>query len=194
MSQANIPNITPNISLTREESINLILASIALEELGLAHIINAEAEKIQYAIGTLSGLSPVATLDEILAVNESVNQTIQSALKTQMLLQNKLDSVIQTPVLTGPTGLAGVSGPLITANNARITNAATQTVAAGAAVPLAFNNVVNGTAITYVPGSTDIVLAPNQTYYVSYEAESTIGTAGFVQLQLNLNGSLVGGT
>ncbi|MGN4718545.1 hypothetical protein ACTFQ7_22465 [Bacillus cereus group sp. MYBK226-2] len=86
MSQANIPNITPNISLTREESINLILASIALEELGLAHIINAEAEKIQYAIGTLSGLSPVATLDEILAVNESVNQTIQSALKTQMLL------------------------------------------------------------------------------------------------------------
>ncbi|WP_240688200.1 hypothetical protein [Bacillus sp. BH2] len=111
-----------------------------------------------------------------------------------MLLQNKLDSVIQTPVLTGPTGLAGVSGPLITANNARITNAATQTVAAGAAVPLAFNNVVNGTAITYVPGSTDIVLAPNQTYYVSYEAESTIGTAGSVQLQLNLNGSLVGGT
>ncbi|MGG0086228.1 collagen-like protein, partial [Bacillus anthracis] len=110
MSQANIPNITPNISLTREESINLILASIALEELGLAHIINAEAEKIQYAIGTLSGLSPAATLDEILAVNESVNQTIQSALKTQMLLQSKLDSVIKTPVLTGPTGPTGPTG------------------------------------------------------------------------------------
>ncbi|MDI6680118.1 collagen-like protein, partial [Bacillus wiedmannii] len=111
MSQANIPNITPNISLTREESINLILASIALEELGLAHIINAEAEKIQYAIGTLSGLSPAATLDEILAVNESVNQTIQSALKTQMLLQSKLDSVIKTPVLTGPPGPTGPTGP-----------------------------------------------------------------------------------
>ncbi|PGR90459.1 hypothetical protein COC68_26420, partial [Bacillus thuringiensis] len=111
MSQANIPNITPNISLTREESINLILASIALEELGLAHIINAEAEKIQYAIGTLSGLSPAATLDEILAVNESVNQTIQTALKTQMLLQSKLDSVIKTPVLTGPPGPPGPTGP-----------------------------------------------------------------------------------
>ncbi|WP_242503588.1 MULTISPECIES: hypothetical protein [Bacillus cereus group] len=49
------------------------MASIALEKLGLAHIINAEAEKIQYAIGTLSGLSPAATLVEILAVNESVN-------------------------------------------------------------------------------------------------------------------------
>ncbi|HDR6271879.1 TPA: hypothetical protein QCU37_005544 [Bacillus cereus] len=83
------------------------MASIALEALGLAHIINAEAEKIQYAIGTLSGLSPAATLDEILTVNESVNQTIQTALKTQMLLQSKVKNVIKTPVLTGPTEPAG---------------------------------------------------------------------------------------
>ncbi|MEW4132059.1 hypothetical protein [Bacillus thuringiensis] len=54
MSQANIPNITPTVSLTREESVNLILSSIALQELGLAHIINAEGEKIQYALGLLT--------------------------------------------------------------------------------------------------------------------------------------------
>ncbi|PEA85848.1 hypothetical protein CON71_33280, partial [Bacillus thuringiensis] len=59
MSQANIPNITPTVSLTREESVNLILSSIALQELGLAHIINAEGEKIQYALGLLAqSLSP----------------------------------------------------------------------------------------------------------------------------------------
>ncbi|PEA86359.1 hypothetical protein CON71_30415, partial [Bacillus thuringiensis] len=59
MSQANIPNITPTVSLTREESVNLILSSIALQELGLAHIINAEGEKIQYALGLLTqSLSP----------------------------------------------------------------------------------------------------------------------------------------
>lgn len=55
MSQANIPNITPAISLTRDEVVNLILSSIAMQELGLSHIINAEAEKIQYALGTLPG-------------------------------------------------------------------------------------------------------------------------------------------
>ncbi|PIE93932.1 hypothetical protein CO726_18700 [Bacillus fungorum] len=202
MSQANIPNITPSISLTREESINLILASIALEELGLTHIINAEAEKIQYAIGTLSGLSPAATLDEILAVNESVNQTIQNALKTQMLLQNKLDSVIKTPVLTGPTGATGSSGatgatgPLITANNARIIDPAIQQVADGAAVAFTFNSVINGTAISHTPGSTDITLAPNQTYYAFYEASSNLGfqNQGTAILQLELNGILLNGS
>ncbi|WP_240927491.1 hypothetical protein [Paenibacillus thiaminolyticus] len=53
MSQANIPNITPIVTLSREEALNLLLASVAIEELGLAHIINAEAEKLQFAIGTL---------------------------------------------------------------------------------------------------------------------------------------------
>lgn len=46
MSQPNLPIITPNISLTREETINLLLASIAMQELGLAHIINVEGEKL----------------------------------------------------------------------------------------------------------------------------------------------------
>ncbi|WP_242311859.1 hypothetical protein [Bacillus cereus group sp. BfR-BA-01331] len=52
------------------------------------------------------------------------------------------------------------------------------------------NVVINGTAITHVPGSIDILLAPNQTYWIFYEAESGVGT-GTVQLEFHLNGSLV---
>ncbi|MCL6488857.1 MAG: hypothetical protein K6T76_07980 [Alicyclobacillus mali] len=55
MSQPNIPNINPSISLTRDDAVNLLLSSIALEELGLGHLTNAEAEKIQYVLGTLTG-------------------------------------------------------------------------------------------------------------------------------------------
>lgn len=46
MSFPNIPdNISPAIDLPTDQIINLLLASIAFEELGLAHIINAAAEK-----------------------------------------------------------------------------------------------------------------------------------------------------
>ena len=96
MSQANIPNITPAITISRSDVINLLLASIALEELGLAHIINAEAEKIQYALGTLPGLSPSATLGQILAVNESVSDMLDLVIKKELLLESKLKQVIKT--------------------------------------------------------------------------------------------------
>lgn len=45
MSQTNIPNITPMFSITPGQSIYLIIASIAMEELTLVHTINSEAEK-----------------------------------------------------------------------------------------------------------------------------------------------------
>ncbi|PFI78853.1 hypothetical protein [Bacillus cereus] len=79
-----------------------------------------------------------------------------------MSLQSKLDSVIQTPVISGP---AGASGLLIAANNGIFVNVSTINVAPQAKVPLTTNVTLNGTAINRVPGSTDILLAPNQTYY-----------------------------
>lgn len=94
MSFPNIPNITPNISVDRDDVINLLLASIAFEELGLAHIINAEGEKIQYALGTLPGLSKQASLDEILRVNENVQETISTLIKKELVLDSKLKHVI----------------------------------------------------------------------------------------------------
>jgi hypothetical protein len=47
MSMPNIPDITPDIDLKREDVINLLLTSIALEEIGISHILNAEGEKLQ---------------------------------------------------------------------------------------------------------------------------------------------------
>jgi hypothetical protein len=76
MSFPNIPNITPSITINREEVINLILSSIALEEIGLSHIINAEGEKIQFALGTLTGVTSPASLSDILTVNKDVRDTL----------------------------------------------------------------------------------------------------------------------
>ena len=95
MSQSNIPNITPTISITRDDAINLLLSSIALEELGLSHIINAEGEKLQYVLGTLPGLTgPPASISDILTINASVRDTIRELTKKEWLLLSKLDSVL----------------------------------------------------------------------------------------------------
>ncbi|SFL58276.1 Collagen triple helix repeat-containing protein, partial [Paenibacillus sp. 1_12] len=111
MSQSNIPNITPTISVTRDEAINLLLSSIALEELGLSHILNAEGEKIQFVLGTLPGVSsPPSTISDLLLINENVRDTIRDLTITEMLLQSKLESVLSASDSVGPTGATGATG------------------------------------------------------------------------------------
>lgn len=100
MSFPNIPDVTPDITLSRGESKNLLFASVAFEELGLSHLINAEAEKIQYALGTIPAqrlLEPAPTLHDLLRVNQSVQQTMKHIIQQQMLLQMKLEDVASIP-------------------------------------------------------------------------------------------------
>jgi hypothetical protein len=90
LSQPGIPNITPTISLTIGQTVPLLLASIALEELGLAHIINAEAEKLQFVLGTLTPtthtLSPTTVrISDLLKVDADVRRTLQDVIKKEML-------------------------------------------------------------------------------------------------------------
>ncbi|MDO4534613.1 MAG: hypothetical protein Q4B63_02225 [Clostridium perfringens] len=77
----------PKNSVDRGQAIADIIESIALEETGLAHIINAEGEKIQRA------LEIADTTDDLIDVNESVKDTIVNIIKMQMLLQFKLEEV-----------------------------------------------------------------------------------------------------
>jgi len=97
MSFPNIPNVTPTISINRDDVINLLLASIAFEELGLSHLINSEAEKIQYVLGTLNVQTAPEppTINDLLKIDKSVNQTLRNVIKNQMLLQFKLEDIIE---------------------------------------------------------------------------------------------------
>lgn len=90
MSFPNIPNDIGEIDLTKEQSINLLLASIGFEELGLSHIINSEAEKIQHV---LFNMRP--TFDELICINNSVTQTMNEVAKNEFILKTKLENVIE---------------------------------------------------------------------------------------------------
>ena len=110
MSLPTFPSISP--ALTREDAINQILASIAMEELGLSHIINAEGEKLQYILGTLPGMSgPPATVKDVLAANESVRSTLESVAQNQLFFKSKMQAALNSSEMQGPTGPTGPVGP-----------------------------------------------------------------------------------
>ncbi|AHZ15276.1 BclA C-terminal domain-containing protein [Bacillus velezensis] len=174
MSQPNLPNITPVVTLSRDDTINLLLSSIAMEELGMAHILNAEGEKIQYALGTIPGLTgPPSSLADILNLNESVRDTLDSLMKQELLLGSKLDSISNIPTLAGPTGATGPTGAIGPAGATGPTGPTGPTGVTGAGLQgiVAFNPL---SAPTYTTGQ---VVLYNGSSYVA-NVNSPVGTPG----------------
>lgn len=91
MSFPNIPDIEPNINLTLDDSINLLLTSIALEEISLSKLIDAETGKILLIID--ESKHKESALQDTLEINKSVDDTLKNIIKLQMLLQFKLERV-----------------------------------------------------------------------------------------------------
>lgn len=79
-----MPVIIPS-NTTREQAINDIIESVALEETALSHILNAEGEKLQKII------SATADPAVMLAANASVESMVKAVLRLEMILQSKLD-------------------------------------------------------------------------------------------------------
>ncbi|MCP8616164.1 hypothetical protein [Salirhabdus salicampi] len=88
MGMPNIDDIEPKIDLDDEEVVNLLLSSIALEEISLSHIMNAEGEKLQKAI------KGNCDWKDLMKVNDNVNDMLKTIVKKQILLQFKFDNVL----------------------------------------------------------------------------------------------------
>lgn len=81
---------------TKCEALTDILESIALEEVGIAHLLNAEGEKLQ-AVAYLIGADKI-TPEEAIKLQLSVAKVIQTAIKMQILLEFKLDSTLERKI------------------------------------------------------------------------------------------------
>lgn len=92
----SMPTFPDNVvDLTEEQAFNMLLGSIAMEELSLSHILNAEGEKLQYILGTLpGGTSVCATVQELLEVNHSITELLENVAHNQLLLKGKLQQVL----------------------------------------------------------------------------------------------------
>jgi len=100
----SVPKFQTGVNITRDEAINQILASIAIEELALSHILNAEGEKLQYILGTLEGSIPPepATIDQVLQANDSVQSLLEAATYQQMFLKGKMSDALNAASKIGP--------------------------------------------------------------------------------------------
>jgi len=105
-------NHNQHAKISRDDAVNHILMSIAMEELALSHVIHAESEKIHYTIGTLKGKHPPkpATIDEVLKVNASVKSSLETLVKKQEILTKKMTEALNSSILPGPPGPPGPPG------------------------------------------------------------------------------------
>lgn len=94
----SMPTFPPcGADMTKDEALTMIIASIAMEELALSHIVNAEGEKLQYILGTLpkSRSGSCADSKELLELNNSVRNLLDTVLQSQMLLKGKLERALE---------------------------------------------------------------------------------------------------
>lgn len=87
MSMPNIPDIYPDICLNYDDSINLVMHSIGLEEVSLSRLLDAETNKINKVLENCS------CEDNILKINKSVGNILNKIINIQMLLGLKLETV-----------------------------------------------------------------------------------------------------
>lgn len=95
------------IDITRDQAFNMILGSIALEEIALSHIMNAESEKLKHFFPALDGKSCACQCRELTELNRSISDVMENVTFNQMLLKRKmcciLDAIEQGGTGSGPS-------------------------------------------------------------------------------------------
>ena len=77
--------------ISKDQALTDLIMSIALEEAALAHVLNAEGEKMQVAIHM-----PHVTFGELMELNTSVVKLLDSVTKLETSLVAKLEMAVDT--------------------------------------------------------------------------------------------------
>ena len=80
-----MPVITPGEG-TRKQAITDLIQSVALQEAALAHMMNAEGEKMQKIVA-MEGVN----IDELMTLNKSVTQLVSAISRLEMMFIAKLE-------------------------------------------------------------------------------------------------------
>jgi len=158
---------------TINDSIAQILTSVAMEEIGLSHIINAEGEKMQYVLGTLEGqqqLPDAPTFEQILEMNDSVKDMLGQVSFSQMFLMGKMQAALNayqnTPTPTPPTPIPGIDNIYAAAGTGQRVS---QTPAQNMIVPFGQTYMQVGSNVSYDAGGNYFQILTAGEYQIHYQ-------------------------
>jgi hypothetical protein len=165
------------------QAMNNVIASIALEEAALSHILNAEGEKLQ----TVMGMGNL-TFDQLREINTTVANVLSSISEIENALQSKLNAVVITP----PPPVPPLSSEL-----AAVSNGYPFTPPVGMNIQATFRKTFHsqGSSISHADNSTDFVInkaGKYQIYYQVYVDNPTHTVGDTVALDIGIFGSTVG--
>lgn len=93
MSMPQIPE--ENFRPTKDEVVIDLLKSIAMEENAIAHLLHAEAEKIQAFVGHHHSLSGEPSNADIIKLSSQVSKLLDVIVMKEWLLLRKLENVME---------------------------------------------------------------------------------------------------
>lgn len=92
----SMPTIPPEPHRPNRKEVTIdLLESIALEEIALSHLINAESEKVQAFVGKHLNFPTCPSNKEIIKFNRGVTQLLETIVMKEWLLLKKFENVIE---------------------------------------------------------------------------------------------------
>lgn len=93
MSMPQIPEEKHRPSL--QETVIDLLESIALEEIAISHLLNAEAEKTQVLVNKLSYDDSHSLINQLVKFNKSTCKLVDTVIIKEWLLLRKMETVLE---------------------------------------------------------------------------------------------------
>lgn len=88
MTIPNFQDFKPEGDLSLEDAISLVMSSVAMEEISLSKLIDAETNKLLHIVNKED-----SCLKDIVLLNNSIDRTVKDITKLEILLQHKLESI-----------------------------------------------------------------------------------------------------
>ncbi|MDR3270513.1 MAG: hypothetical protein LBT32_03215 [Peptococcaceae bacterium] len=173
----SMPTITIG-DIDLNQAMNNVIASIALEEAALSHLLNAEGEKLQAVIGMAD-----VSVDQLREINATIVEIISGIAAIEESLQAKLNALL--PPVNTLDELAAISPNIAFGIGP----------ARAATLDFRKNLFSVGTAISHVDNSTNILIHQAGTYQIVYQVfvDNPAHTSGAaVSMDIGLSGTKSG--